>query len=102
MKNLYKYSFIHSISILAYIALVALVMQNGDQWFGQMNNFIGPIAFLLLFTLSALVVGLLGLGKPIILYLDGKKKEAITLILLTVANLFALTLIALVIASLCK
>lgn len=95
MKNLYKWSFVHSLGILVYIVMVASLMTNGNKWFGEKDNFVSPIAFLLLFTLSAIVVSLLGLGKPIMLYLDGKKKEAVILVSLTAGWLFVFTIIAL-------
>jgi len=88
------------LGILIYIAVVATIMQNGEKWFGNMNNFIGPVAFLLLFTLSAIVVGSLGLGKPIMLYLDGKKKEAVAMVLYTAGWILLFTIVALVISAL--
>lgn len=99
MKSLYKWSLVHSLGILFYIAAVSYVMTNGEKWFGKMDNFIGPIAFLLLFTLSAFVVGLLGLGKPIMFYFDGKKKKAVTLVFLTAGWLFIFTIIMLPISA---
>jgi len=58
-------------------------MQNAPKAFGSMNNLVGPAAFLLLFILSAAVTGSLILGKPILMYLDGKKAEALKLFLYT-------------------
>ncbi|MFH1749521.1 MAG: hypothetical protein ABH837_01320 [bacterium] len=96
-KKLLKYSIVHSFGVLIYIFLVALLMNYGEQIFGKMNNVWGPIAFLLLFVLSALIVGILVLGKPIILYLDEKKKEAVQLLLYTVLWIFVITLIVFII-----
>jgi len=92
-----RYSFIHALGVLIYVSLVALLMNYGNDIFGKINNVWGPIAFLLLFVLSALIVGMLVLVKPIILYLDGKKKEAIKLLIYTAAWLLIFTLIALLI-----
>ena len=92
-KKFFRYSFVHSAGVLVYVFLVALLMNYGEQIFGSMNNLTGPIAFLLLFVLSALIVGMLVLGKPVILYLDGKKKEAIQLLLYTVFWIFVITLL---------
>ena len=88
-----RYSFIHALGVLIYVSLVALLMNYGNDIFGKINNVWGPIAFLLLFVLSALIVGMLVLGKPLMLYFDGKKKEAITLLLFTTAWLFIMTLL---------
>jgi hypothetical protein len=98
MKNLKMWSFVHALGILVYIGLVGYIMNNGDKWFGQMDNFIGPVTFLLLFTLSALVVGGLGIGKPIMLYIDGKKKEALAMLSWTVGWVFIFTIIAMLVA----
>lgn len=80
-----------------YIALVALFMTNISRFVGPMqgNGFFGPLLFLLLFVFSAAVTGGLILGKPVLLYLEGKKKEAVGLFLWTLAFLFMLLLIAL-------
>lgn len=102
MGSINKTGFLNALGALIYIAIVATIMQNGDKLFGQMNNFIGPIAFLLLFTLSAVVVGGLILGKPLMLYLDGKKKEAVSLFLTTCGWIGGFTIIALVTAILLK
>jgi len=98
--NTTKMGFIHSLGVLVYISLVALLMQNGEKIFGKEDNWASPIAFLLLFTLSAIVVGLLVLGKPIVLYLDNKKKEAVKMLVSTAAFIAAFTIFALVIVAL--
>lgn len=94
-----KTSFLHSLGVLIYISLVAWIMTNAEKIFGKMNDWLGPVAFLLLFTLSALVVGGLILGKPIMLYLDGKKKDAVRLVIATAAWLAILTTITLIIVA---
>lgn len=83
-----KISFISALASFIYIILVALVIKNAEKIFGEMNNLIGPTAFLTLFTLSAAVVGGLILGKPLMFYLDGKKKEAVKLFSAIVGWLF--------------
>ena len=102
MKNIYKDSFLSSLGALAYIAFVALLMQNGEAIFGKFTNILGPITFLLLFVVSALVVGALILGKPFMLYLDGKKKEAVSLFLATCAWIAGFTIVMIAIAVLIK
>lgn len=99
MKKVFSLSFLHGFGIVVYVGIVSYLMNNGDRLFGKMDNLVGPIAFLLLFTLSALVVGILGLGKPVMLYLDGKKKEAISFFLYTAGWLLIFTIVALLIAA---
>jgi hypothetical protein len=81
-------AFLHSLGIVVYIAIVAYLLQHADNWFGQMTNIWGPIAFLLLFTISAAIVGLLVFGRPVHMYLDGKKKEAFAFTFTTIGFLF--------------
>lgn len=99
-KKLVKYSLIHSLGVFAYISLVSWVMQNGERLFGKANNVFGGVAVLLLFVVSATVVGLLVLGKPALLYLDGKKTEALKMFFYTLGWLASITIIILVILSL--
>lgn len=96
-----KNSFFYSFGTLVYIILVATILSNGERIFGQVDNtFFGPVAFLLLFTLSAAVVGGLILGKPIMLYLDNKKKEAVWMFLSSAGWLLLYTIIAIIILAL--
>lgn len=96
MKNsrLFFYAAVHSLGVLIYISLVASVMNNGERIFGDIdNNFLGPVLFLLLFVFSALVTSVLVLGRPILFWLEGLKKEAIRLLLYTIGSLFAVLMI---------
>jgi hypothetical protein len=96
--KMFKAGFVNSLAVLAYIALVAMLMQNGDIIFGKLTNVLGPIVFLLLFVVSALVVGGLILGKPFMLYLDEKKKEALSLFFCTALSLAIYMILILLIA----
>jgi hypothetical protein len=70
-------------------------MNNAERIFGKMDSVIGAIGFLMLFVLSAGVVGSLIVGKPIFMYLDGKKKEAVSLLVTTLGCLAIITVIVL-------
>lgn len=96
-NNIIKTSLANALGVTAYAALVSLVFRYGEKLFGKMNNFWGPLAFLLLFVLSAAIVGALILGKPLMLYLDGVKKEAAALLFCTIGWLCLATIIALAI-----
>lgn len=89
-EKIIKYSLIHSLGVLAYVFLVAILLQNGDKLFGKNNNLASVMAFLMLFVFSATVVGGLVLAKPLMLYLDGQKKEAIKMLLCTLGWLLIL------------
>ncbi|OGZ34148.1 MAG: hypothetical protein A2Y98_02330 [Candidatus Portnoybacteria bacterium RBG_19FT_COMBO_36_7] len=95
MKNskILSWSIINSLAAFVYISGVAWLMFNGEKFFGKAESFWMPVALLLLFVISATIVGALILGRPILLYLDGKKSDAITLLAYTVGCLFIVTII---------
>lgn len=101
-KKLLLAALLNALGVAIYIVGVSLVIRNGEKIFGKMDNFLGPVAFLLLFVLSAAVTGALTLGRPAILYLDGQKPAAIKLLLYTIGWLALLTLTALLTQILLK
>jgi len=80
-------AFFDALGVLIYIFLVGSVMIHGEEIFGKVEGIVGMSLFLLLFVLSASVVGLLVFLKPIQLYLDGMKKEGVKLLISTVGFL---------------
>jgi len=78
-----------------YILLVALFMTNAEQWLGQMNSALSAAVFLMVFSLSALVVGGLFVAKPLALYVDGQKQDALRLLLWNGGWLFIFIVIGL-------
>lgn len=97
MKNqILKVAALNAAGTTLYIALVATFFTNTSRLFANSPEHIIliPMAMLLLFVLSASVTGSLVLGRPILWYLDGKKKEAVALFVTTLAFLFVLTFLA--------
>lgn len=92
-KNIILTSLANAVGVAAYVAVVSYAMRNGERIFGQINNFLGPIAFLLMFVLSAAITGALVLGRPAMLFLDGQKKEAIKLFIYSIGWLFGIIVI---------
>lgn len=87
-SQLLKNGFINSSGALAYILLVSFFLNNASSIFGSKDNkFITPIVVLLLFVFSALLTGYLIIGRPLMLYIDGAKKEAVKLLFYTGAGL---------------
>ena len=91
-----KNPFINAIAATAYIVIVALVMFYGTRWAGPVNSFLGPLAGLSLFTLSAAVMGYVFCYQPVLLFLDGRKKEAVDLFLKTTAIFGGITAVILI------
>ncbi|MDH4358660.1 MAG: hypothetical protein OEV37_01765 [Candidatus Berkelbacteria bacterium] len=95
MKNV-RTAIINSLGVLIYVAIVSTVMTYAEKIFGKMNTIVGAVGFLMLFTLSAGVVGSLIIGKPIMLYIDNKKKEAVSLLVWTLVFLAIITIAVLI------
>lgn len=92
MKNstLVKWGIAHAFGVLVYAFLLATFFSRANDWFGRADQkIITPVAALMLFVFSALVTGGLVLGKPLMLYLDGHKKEGVKLLFFTGVGLFA-------------
>ncbi len=94
MKNVIKHALIDSIATALYIAAVGTFMYLAGQGaFGRNETFLIPIAMLMLFVFSAALTGLLMFGKPLMWYLDGKKKEALSLLGYTLVIFLLITFI---------
>src|SRR3989344_3311874 len=91
-----KNPILNALAAVLYITFVACVMFYGVEKKVPNNSILVPIAVLSLFTLSAAVMGYIFLYQPIQLYFDGKKKQAINLVLLTIAVFAGITAVILV------
>jgi hypothetical protein len=83
----------HAVLVLIYVTLIATVMSHGEALFGKKDTAWTPVAVLMLFVLSAAVTGTLVLGRPVLMYVNGEKKEAIQFFGYTIAWLAALTVL---------
>ncbi|MFH1207758.1 MAG: hypothetical protein V1668_04095 [Patescibacteria group bacterium] len=77
-------SLIHALIVVAYVSAVATFMMNGSKVFGEADNVFGAVAILLLFCVSAAIVGLLVLGRPAYLFLTGLRREGIVFMFYTI------------------
>ena len=95
MNNLkiLKESFLSAVGVVVYVFLVAGIMLYGEKIFGKMQNFLGPVIFLLLFVFSALITGLLVLGRPVWLYLEKERQAAVKLLLSTTGWLLVIMIV---------
>ena len=96
------YSVINSLGVLAYIFLLVSFMNNSKNFFGEPPEILIGIVMLSTFVLSASITGLLVLGRPIHMYSNGFKREALTLLLSTLACLFVFVVLLLTILALVK
>ncbi|MDA3802332.1 MAG: hypothetical protein PF488_00310 [Patescibacteria group bacterium] len=105
MKNskLIKSGGIHGLAVFGYIIFIVWFLNNASSWFGEDDRgIVAPVIMLSIFVFSALVTGFLILGKPIMLYLDKNKKEAIKMLFYTGLSLFIIISITFLFFSLTK
>lgn len=88
---------INALATAVYIILVVSLISSLQAFSAKPdNNILIPIAMLLLFVCSATITGFLVFGKPVMLYMDGKRKEAMSMLGYTLISLVILTIIAFV------
>ena len=97
MNKIWKSALINSIATTAYVIAVACFLFFGTMNKLGQNSVFTPIAFLLLFVFSAALTGFLIFGKPAQLYVDGKKKEALSLLTYTLIIFSLITFASLII-----
>ena len=93
MTKIMQNAFINSIGTVAYIALVASFMFFTRDILPKEDTIFVIVSILLLFVCSAAITGFLVFGKPIMLYIDGKKKEAVKLLSYTIFIILLITLL---------
>lgn len=94
--SLWLQGLVSAVLAAVYVSLVALLMSNGESIFGKEDGFLVPFFMLLLFVLSAAVMGSLVFGRPVMMYIDGKKKEAVKLLAGTIGWIFVVIVVVLV------
>jgi hypothetical protein len=91
-KDIFKYALINSLLTVFYIGLVASFLFYGPRYFvfaGKPDTVFAPIMMLMLFVFSAAITSALVLGRPVLWYMDGRKKEAVSLFFATLSIFFA-------------
>ncbi|MGV8142300.1 MAG: hypothetical protein ACP5NS_01545 [Candidatus Pacearchaeota archaeon] len=93
MHDILKKAFLNATLTATYVVLVVLFVFSLQNFQEEPDTIIIPMAMILLFVCSAAITGFLVFGKPIMWYIDGKKKEAISLLAHTLGMLFIITII---------
>jgi len=100
-RKLVKQSLLHVVLAIAYIFCVAAFFRSAEFLLGRGDNFFSPVIALMLLVLSAAVMAILFFGRPIQLYLDNQKKEALaflgyTVLWFAVAFICALSILSII------
>lgn len=93
MKNIVRSAFINALVTAGYIVLVAIFLFYGTKSFGPTETVFIPIVMLTLFVFSAAFTSFMVFGRPAMWFINGHKKEALSLFIYTLAYLFAFLLI---------
>lgn len=92
-----KNPLINALGASAYIILGVTIMTFVTQPLkNKPDTFFAPIVFLSLLTLSVAVMAFLFFYQPLMLFIEGKKKEAVNLFVKTVGIFAAITAVTLV------
>ncbi len=92
-----KNPIINALCASGYIILVVSVMTFVTQPLkNKPDTFFAPIVFLSVLTLSVAVMAFLFFYQPLQLFIEGKKKDAVTLFIKTVAIFASLTTVFLI------
>ena len=94
MRKVFGWALIDSLGTAAYIMAIVLFISSFEKVIsGIEETILIPVFMLMFFVFSAAFTGSLVLGRPILWYFDGKKKEAVLLFISTLIILFILILI---------
>jgi len=81
-----KVAFLQALGLVFYCGLVGVIFWQGDSWFGEMNNYLGPVMVLVLLSMSVIICALISFGYPFLVFWEEKKpKKAISIVYYTAA-----------------
>lgn len=99
-ETMNRKAFIHALLAEIYIVSIVLFLQVGTKFVGgEEPSLLIPMMMLSLLVLSVSIMGYLFLAKPLLLYIDGTRKEAVSFFFQTVVSFAALTFIIFVVWS---
>ena len=96
-KDIFKHASLNAIGTAIYVVLVASFLFYVPKALGlndTADTVLTPILMLSLLVFSVALVGTLIFGRPVLWYLDGRKKDSITLLFYTLGVFFLIIMIA--------
>lgn len=101
-NKIIKKAILNALGTALYIAALVSLIFYSSQLLGvdEPDTILIPIGMLCLFVLSAAITSFLVFGYPVLWYLDGKKKEALTLLSWTLGVLFTITVLVFIVVLL--
>ncbi|PJA86713.1 MAG: hypothetical protein CO141_03315 [Candidatus Moranbacteria bacterium CG_4_9_14_3_um_filter_42_9] len=101
-KKTIQAAFLLALGEVGYIFLVAMFFHTMEKYFGGQPDPPAPFGMVIILTLlvlSAAVSGALILGKPLLMYLDGKKRESVELFAFTLGWLVLFLVISIAVLA---
>jgi hypothetical protein len=95
-----KLGLLQALGVTIYCSLVGILFWKGNEIFGKVNNYIGPVMILVLFIVSAMICSLVVFYQPYKLFFEDKKKAAIDTVLSTTGWLFLFLFVFFLLAAL--
>jgi len=77
------YSLVHALAVLAYIVGVAYLLEYGAGFFSGYSGILATIPMLLLLVFSVALMGVLIFARPVYLFINGFKSQAIEFLIYT-------------------
>ncbi|MEK7614117.1 MAG: hypothetical protein AAB428_00400 [Patescibacteria group bacterium] len=98
MNPIVKNAFVNALATAVYVILISLFLYRAPEIFGQAKTVLVPIVMLMLLVFSAFLTGDADFrtGRPILWYLDGKKREALSLLISTLLVFLTITIVAII------
>ncbi len=93
-KKILKRALINSFATALYVVAIGMFMSHAEQFFGKQDKPWTPVVVLMLLVASAAITGSLLFGLPAMWYVDGKKKQALQLLSITLGLFVLYTLLA--------
>ncbi len=90
-RGLARHAFIHAAIASIYVVIVAFLFYAGQDVLKTRNGPLAVAAYLFLVVLSAAFLGVVVFGKAAMWYVDGRRSDAVSLALYTVAFLSVIT-----------
>jgi hypothetical protein len=92
MKSIFRNALVNSLATTAYIGVVGEFLFYAAQLrLGHTKSALVPTAMLLLLVFSSALVGALIFGRPVLWYLEGRRREGLLLLAETLVILFVVT-----------
>lgn len=96
MNKIWKYALLNALGTVLYIGAVVSFMNFANaSKIEKTHSLFAPIVFLMLLVLSASVTGSLIFGRPVLWYMEGKKKQAVSLLISTLGIFLVILIIIL-------